>query len=307
MNRPFTRWLQRALPALALSCLTSGCITRLPNTVKVERNIQYAKVDGQPLRLDIYSPKQTAAKLPVVIWIHGGGWNAGSKDFCPIGFMAEKGLAIVSVDYRLDNVAIFPAQLHDCKGAVRWLRANADKFNLDADRIGIFGVSAGGHLGLLLATTADNTKLEGDVGGNLNYSSRVQCVCAFYPPTELNQLVTDPKWRARPDGLAAKLIGGAIGENVDKALAASPLTYVDKNCAPVFLMHGGADELVPPEQSKIFYEALLKAGIEAQLEIVPGKGHGIIAPPSVADKIYSFFNRHLKTNLSGASSPAAEL
>jgi acetyl esterase/lipase len=274
---------------------TSGCVSRLPNTVKVERDIEYAQVGGQSLHLNIYSPKKPAGKLPIVVWIHGGSWNSGDKDFCPIGFMAAQNLAIVSIDYRLDKVAPFPAQLYDCKSAIRWLRASADKYNLDADHIGIFGASAGGHLALLLATTADNPKLEGDVGGNLDFSSRVQCVCAFYPPTELNRLVTNPQFRASPDGDVAKLIGGAVEQNVDKALAASPLTYVDKNCAPVFLMHGGADELVPPDQSEIFYEALLKAGVEAQLEIIPGKGHGIIAPPPVAQKIYRFFNKYLKT------------
>jgi acetyl esterase/lipase len=273
---------------------TSGCVSRLPDTIKVERDIKYAQVGGQSLRLDIYSPKNPVGKLPVVVWIHGGAWNSGSKDFCPIGFMAAQNLTIVSIDYRLDTVVPFPAQLYDCKGAIRWLRANAEKYNLDADHIGIFGASAGGHLALLLATTAGNPKLEGDVGDNLNFSSRVQCVCAFYPPTDLNRLVSDPKFRANPDGDVAKLIGGAVAQNVDKALAASPLTYVDKNCAPIFLMHGGADTLVPPEQSKKFYEALLSAGVEAHLEIVPRKGHGIIAPPPVAQEIYKFFNRHLK-------------
>jgi acetyl esterase/lipase len=232
-------------------------------------------------------------KLPVVVWIHGGSWNSGSKDFCPIGFMAAQNLAIVSMDYRLDTVAPFPAQLHDCKAVIRWLRANAKNFNLDENHIGIFGVSAGGHLALLLATTADHPQLEGEVGGNLNFSSRVQCVCAFYPPTDLNRLVTDSKIRANANGEVAKLIGGAVAQNVDKAIAASPLTYVDKNCAPVFLMHGGADTLVPPEQSRIFYAALQQAGVEAQLEIIPQKGHGIIAPPLVAEKVYQFFNQHL--------------
>jgi len=276
---------------------TSGCVSRLPDTIKVERDIEYAQVGGQSLRLDIYSPKDPVGKLPIVVWIHGGSWNSGDKDFCPIGFMAAQNLAIVSIDYRLDTVAPFPAQLYDCKSAIRWLRANAEKYNLHADHIGIFGASAGGHLSLLLATTADNPKLEGDAGGNLNFSSRVQCVCAFYPPTDLNRLVSDPKTRANPNGDVAKLIGGAVALNVDKALAASPLTYVDRNCAPIFLMHGGADELVPPEQSKIFYDALLNAGVEAHLEIIPGKGHGIIAPPPVAKEIYKFFNRHLKPDV----------
>jgi acetyl esterase/lipase len=274
---------------------TSSCASRLPNTIKVERDIEYAHVSGQSLRLDIYSPKKPVGKLPVMVWIHGGAWNSGDKNFCPVGFMAAQNLAIVSMDYRLDTVATFPAQLFDCKGVIRWLRANAAKYDLDADHIGIFGASAGGHLALLLATTADNPKLEGNVGGNLNFSSRVQCVCAFYPPTDLNRLVSDPKIRSNPNGDVAKLIGGAVAQNVDKAIAASPLTYVDKYCAPVFLMHGGADTLVPPNQSKIFYDVLLKAGVEAQLEIIPGKAHGIIAPPPVAAEIYAFFNRHLKS------------
>ncbi len=275
--------------------LTSGCISRLPDTVKVGRDIEYAQVGRQSLRLDIYSPKEPVGKLPTVVWIHGGSWNSGDKNFCPIGFMAAQNLAIVSIDYRLDTVAPFPAQLYDCKGAIRWLRANADKYNLNANHVGIFGASAGGHLALLLATTADNPKMEGDVGGNLNFSSRVQCVCAFYPPTELNRLVSNPQFRTNPNGDVAKLIGGAVAQNVDKALVASPVTYVNKNCAPVFLMHGGTDTLVPPEQSQIFYDALLKAGVEAQLEIIPGKGHGIIAPPPVAQEIYAFFNHHLKS------------
>jgi acetyl esterase/lipase len=210
--------------------------------------------------------------------------------------MAAQKLAIVSIDYRLDNVAPFPAQLFDCKGAVRWLRANADKYNLDANHIGIFGASAGGHLALLLATTADNRKLEGDTGGNLSFSSRVQCVCAFYPPTDLNRLVSNPQFRSNPNSDVAKLIGGAVAQNVDKAICASPLTYVDKNCAPIFLMHGSTDDLMPLEQSQIFYDAILKAGVEAHLEIIPGKGHGIIAPPTVTQEIYAFFNRHLKSN-----------
>ena len=279
--------------AILFSVLLNGCATHLPFSIKVQRNLEYAQTDGQSLRLDIYSPRRPVGKLPVVVWIHGGAWNSGSKDFCPIGFMAAQNLAIVSMNYRLTETAPFPAQLYDCKAVIRWLRANAEKFNLDENHIGIFGVSAGGHLALLLATTADHPELEGEVGGNLNFSSRVQCVCAFYPPTDLNRLVTDPKIRANANGEVAKLIGGAVAQNVDKAIAASPLTYVDKNCAPVFLMHGGADTLVPPEQSQIFYAALQQAGVEAQLEIIPQKGHGIIAPPLVAEKIYRFLFRLL--------------
>jgi acetyl esterase/lipase len=284
------------LRALFLSSLglLAGCAHPIPKNVQADKNIEYARASGESLQLDIYRPKAaTAKKLPVVVWIYGGSWKEGSKDFCPIAFMAAQQLAIVSLNYRLDNVAPFPAQIYDCKGAVRWLRANAGKYDLDADHIGIFGASAGGHLALLLATTAANPKLEGDVGGNLDFSSRVQCVCAFYPPTDLNRLVSDPQTRADANGDVAKLLGGAVAQNVDRAVAASPLTYVDKNCAPVFLMHGGADQLVPPGQSQIFYDALVQAGVDARLEIIPHQGHGIIAPPPVAQEIYQFFARYL--------------
>ena len=276
-----------------LAALVSGCATWLPASVKVERNLTYAQVDGAALHLDLYEPAHPAGKLPVVVWIHGGAWSSGSKEPCPIGFMAAKNLAIVSLDYRLTQTAPFHAQLHDCKGAIRWLRAHADQYHLDADRIGIFGASAGGHLALLLATVHDRPELEGAVGGNNDRSSAVQCVCAFYPPTDLNRLVADPTFRANPKADVAKLIGGAVASHVAKALAASPLTYVDKTCAPVFLLHGEADTLVPPDQSQIFFAALQQAGVESQLEIVPHQGHGITAPPAAAKKIYAFFNRHL--------------
>jgi acetyl esterase/lipase len=280
--------------AFLLGLLMCGCASRLPSSVKVQRDIEYARVDGRSLKLDLYSPKIVTNKLAVIVWLHPGAWDMGGKSFCPVGFMAAQDLAIVSVDYRLSQVAPFPAQLDDCKGAIRWLRANADRYQLDASHIGVFGASAGGHLALLVATTARDPKMEGDVGGNLNFSSQVQCVCAFYPPTDLNRLVSDPPSRHDPNGDVAKLIGGPVESNVDKAIAASPMTYLDKNCPPIFLLHGGADTLVPPEQSQIFYAAARRLGIDAQLIIVPHKGHGIIAPPPAAEAAYRFFGKYLK-------------
>jgi acetyl esterase/lipase len=279
--------------------LFCGCDPGVPSGVQVARNLEYGRPDGVPLRLDIYSPLNPVGKLPVVVWIHGGGWDGGDKNFCPINFMARSNVAIVSIDYRLTGVATFPAPLFDCKGAIRWVRAHADAYDLDADHVGIAGVSAGGHLALLLATTMNHPELEGDVGDNLNYSSRVQCVVAFYPPTDLNRLVTDPQARTNSNGEVAKLIGGPVAYNLDKAAAASPVTYVDKSCAPVYLLHGAADTLVPANQSRIFYAALLKAGVPAHLFIVPNKGHGIIAPPDAAQEIYAFYDRYLKTGPDG--------
>ncbi len=267
---------------------------RLPASVKKNKNIEYARLASGPLLLDIYTPKKFTGRLPVIVWLYGGGWEFGSKTFCPIAYLAAKNVAIVSINYRLSGVAPFPAQIFDCKGAVRWLRAHAEEYHFDPDHIGIFGVSAGGHLGALLGTTADNPKLEGDVGGNLNFSSRVQAVCAFYPPTDLDLLVTDPADRNSAKTMVGKLLGGPLNQNLDKAALASPLRFVSQDSAPFFLLHGEKDSLVPVQQSELLYDALKKAGVEAHLVIVPGKGHGILAPPAAAQQIYDFFNQHLK-------------
>lgn len=287
-------WLLSGL--LTALLFAAGCwFTRLPDSVTVQKNIEYARVSSGPLLLDIYTPKNFTNKLPVIVWLFGGGWESGSKDSCPIAYMAAQNVAIISINYRLSGVAPFPAQIFDCKGAVRWLRANAEKYHLDADRIGIFGASSGGHLAALLGTTAGNVEFEGDVGGNLNFSSRVQCICAFYPPTDLDLLVPDAAGRASAKSRLGKLLGGPLKQNLALAALASPLRFVNKDSAPFFLLHGETDSVVPVEQSKIFYDALKKTGVEAHLVIVPGKGHGIIAPPDAAQQIYKFFDDHLKS------------
>jgi acetyl esterase/lipase len=284
------------IPGLLVALLfTGGCfMTRLPEDVQVQKDIEYARVASGPLLLDIYTPKHFSGKLPVIVWLYGGGWLMGSKDFCPIAFMATQDVAIVSINYRLSGTAPFPAQIYDCKGAIRWLRANADEYHLDADHIGVFGASAGGHLAALLGTTAGNRELEGDVGGNLNFSSRVQAVCAFYPPTDLDLLVPDAADRNSANTMVGRLLGGPINQKLELAALASPLRFVSHDSAPFFLLHGDKDTLVPIEQSQLFYAALKKAGVEVHFVTVPGKGHGIIAPPEAAQQIYEFFQVHLQ-------------
>lgn len=290
MSAKFCLWLI----LLATVVVVTGCRTYSPKHVSVQRDLEYAHPDGIPLMLDLYVPKQTTIRLPVLIWIHGGAWKAGSKARCPLAFLAQKDFAVVSIEYRLLDQASFPAQLHDCKAVVRWLKANADKLNLDADRIGVFGASAGGHLAALLGTTPDLKDLEGDVGGNLEQSSRVQAICAFYPPTDLNQLVTNPKWRTSPDSDIGKLLGGPLEQNLDKAARANPVNYITPDDTPFYIVHGDKDTMVRLEQSKLLHEALLKAGVESTLFVVTGKGHGIGAPPQAAKEILEFLSKHLK-------------
>ncbi|HKB42657.1 MAG TPA: alpha/beta hydrolase, partial [Gemmataceae bacterium] len=147
----------------------------IPAGTKVERNLEYVKGGHERNKLDLYIPEKADAPLPVVVWIHGGGWRAGSKDRCPITWLAGKGYLVASINYRLLQHGEFPAQIEDCKAAIRWLRANAKKYNLDPDRIGVMGASAGGHLVALLGTSGHVKDLEGK-GGNAEQSSRVQAV-----------------------------------------------------------------------------------------------------------------------------------
>jgi acetyl esterase/lipase len=265
-----------------------------PAGVKVLRDLQYVEGGHERNRLDLYLPeKAVKGRLPVVVWIHGGAWYAGSKnDPSPAVPLATKGYAVVSISYRLSQHAVFPAQIQDCKAAIRWLRANAAKYHLDPDHIGVWGISAGGHLVALLGTTAGVKEFEGR-GGNLDQSSRVQCVLDWFGPTELTTMGVegDP-----PGSPVALLIGGPAQQNKEKARKASPLTYVTKNAAPFLIMQGDKDDIVPLRQSQLLAEALKKAGVEVTLKVVKGNGHGGpgFSSPENQKLIEAFFDKHLR-------------
>ena len=267
---------------------------KAPEGLKVLRDLEYVKGGHERNRLDLYLPeKASKGRLPVVVWIHGGAWYAGSKnDPFPAVPLTAKGYAVASMSYRLSQHGVFPAQIEDCKAAIRWLRANADKYHLDPDHIGVWGASAGGHLVALLGTTAGVKEFEGR-GGNLDQSSRVQCVLDWFGPTELTTMGVegDP-----PGSPVALLIGGPAQQNKEKARKASPLTYVDKNAAPFLIMHGDKDDIVPLRQSQLLAEALKKAGVEVTLQVVKGNGHvgpGFTSPEN-QKLIEAFFAKHLK-------------
>ncbi len=156
---------------------------KLPDGVKAMRNLEYVPGGHERQKLDLYLPEKADGPLPVIVWVHGGGWQKGSKDNSPGIFLAAKGFAVASVGYRLSQHALFPAQIEDCKAAIRWLRANAKKYNFDPDHVGAWGGSAGGHLVALLGTTGGMKELEGK-DGNLDQSSKVQCVLDWYGPTD---------------------------------------------------------------------------------------------------------------------------
>jgi acetyl esterase/lipase len=277
--------------ALAILALASSA-PAAPDGVKVIRDLPYVENGHQRNKLDLYLPENAKQPLPVVIWIHGGAWQSGSKDGCRADWLSGKGYAVASINYRLSQHAVFPAQIEDCKAAIRWLRANAAKYHLDADHIGVWGASAGGHLVALLGTSGGAKDLEGK-GGNADQSSRVQCVVDWFGPTDLTTMATQDD---KPDTPVAKLLGGTVQGNREKAKKASPLYYAGKDSAPFLIMHGDKDNLVPLKQSEVLADALAKAGVEVKLEVIKGYGHG--GPGfNTADSrklIEEFFDKHLK-------------
>ena len=254
------------------------------------------------LRLDFWHATSTAERAPLLIWIHGGGWQAGTYNNPPSGLAAllNAGFAVASIEYRLSGAAIFPAQIHDVKGAVRFLRARADDYDLDPSRFAAWGSSAGGHLTALLATSGDSLALEGTTGGNLNHASTVQAAVDYYGPIDLllmNPDVTTPPGSSLDHDAAnspeSKLIGfddpgegiGVLRANLANpappfpekaALVAltNPLNFLDAADPPTFIAHGTLDATVPQKQSGRLADALTAVGVEHVLRPVIGTGHG---------------------------------
>jgi acetyl esterase/lipase len=266
-----------------------------PADVDVVRDVEYGTGGGRALKLHLVRPKSPPKDpMPVVVYVHGGAWRAGSRDagIGPLSRLAQRGYFGATVEYRLSQEARFPAQIEDVKGAVRFLRSKAREYGIDPERIGAWGPSAGGHLVALLGTSGDVKDLEG-TGGHAELSSRVQCVVDFFGPTDFLRMgknKLDHDAAGSPESL---LVGGPIQENRDKVARANPISYVTKDDPPFLLMHGDKDDLVPAGQSELLHEALKKAGVESSLEIVTGAGHGF-GGKEIDAKVDAFLDRHLK-------------
>lgn len=247
-------------------------------SIRIERDLVFAEVDGQQLKLDLYLPSADAKEnAPLVVWIHGGGWRGGSKNKPAIQAIAKHDFALASISYRFTNKAIFPAQIHDCKGAVRWLRANANRFGYNADWIAVAGSSAGGHLALLMGTSGGVTELEGDVGGNLNEPSTVQAVIDYFGPSDFvlrGKTQPDRAYTTKSGSFA--LLGGAAGDRLDPTIErfASPAHYVSPDDPPLLIFHGRADRTVLLDQSQHIAKLYSRTGLKAQLVVLDDAGHG---------------------------------
>jgi len=287
MRIPFT------LLATSLAGLPSPAETA-PGSIK---DIVYARVDGHELKLDLHLPGDKK-KPPLVVWVHGGAWRSGSKDNPPLLYLLNHGYAIASVDYRLSPVAKYPALIHDCKGAIRWLRAKAETHGYNASRIGIAGSSAGGHMVALIGVTNGSRSHEGTVGGNLQQSSNVQAIVDLYGPTNFLTILH----QSTPHGLsvrvpALKLLLGERPEDAPElARLASPVFHVDKSDPPLLMLHGDQDPQVPINQSHELHAAYKKLQLDSHLEVIHGGVHGgHLFHDAVRRKLVTkFLDAHLK-------------
>ena len=294
-----------ALLACVASCLSAQPAPRpalpspSPQDHKAHRDLAYVENGHERQKLDLYLPEKPAGPLPLIIWIHGGGWQNGSKENCPPlrdGYTG-RGFAIASINYRLSGHATFPAQIEDCKAAVRWLRAHAKEYGLDPGRFGAWGSSAGGHLVALLGTSGDFQAF--DVGANLGHSSRVQAVCDYYGPTDFTVFVTTPGYASHAAATSpeSKLLGGAVKENPERAARANPVAYVSKDDPAFLILHGDKDATVPINQSQLLYDALKKTGVDVHFHTIKGAGHGQgFGGPEIGPMAAAFFERMLKTS-----------
>lgn len=293
----FRLCLAASLLPLAGHCQSNEKPMQPPGNFLAVRDLNYAGTQNWRQTMDVFVPKTPPTKpLPLIVFIHGGGWEGGSKNTGGVlSALIQDGNYIgASLNYRLTNEGPHPVQIHDCKAAIRWLRAHAKDYSIDKDKIGVFGISAGGHLVSLLGTSGDVKEMEGTIGGNLDQSSKVTCVANFCGPANFLTFggqgsVIDPEDAKSAVG---KLIGGKVSERKEVAKAASPVSYVSKDDAPFLHIHGTADTLVPYAQVKEFDQALEAAGVSSTV-LTGEKAPHVFFSQALITNIKTFMDKHL--------------
>lgn len=273
-----SEFFNRCVALLVLLGISHGSVVSADEDTrhKAHRDIVFAEVGGHQLKLDLHLPSGNV-RAPLVVWIHGGGWRAGSRKNVPLLGLTKDGYAIASISYRFAKDAIFPAQIHDCKAAVRWLRVNADRYGYNADWIGVAGSSAGGHLALLMGVSSGVKELEGNVGGNLDQSSATQAVIDYFGPSDFVLRGRTQPGRAYTEKSGSfALLGGVMNGRLDPEVErfASPAHYVSKDDPPLLIFHGKIDTTVLLDQSEQIAKLYEKAGLKARLVVLDKAGHG---------------------------------
>ncbi len=292
------------------------------------------------LKMDIYQNPQQNEVGPCIVYLYGGGWMWGEYKqvtqkavyFRDLLKLVDEGYTVISPAYRLASQAIFPAAIHDCKGAIRFIKANADKYCIDPERIGVLGNSAGGHLTAMVACSANNPEIEGEVGGNLEFSSDIKAAVAYYPPTDIIDLIktsgesiqkkkedligteVDNVFDEDQEPIECSILGYCdngrdlaslynlvLSQNeedpdwnyIELAKKCSPINYVHPNTPPILVLHGGQDELVDIQQSEKFVKALTEVGAEATYLFYSLAAHGPTINSSADAYAYNFLKNHI--------------
>lgn len=272
-------------------------VKTVPGDVALVSDVVFGKGGDRDLKMDILKPKKASEEpMPVVVFIFGGAWRTGNKDsgIKPLSVLAQKGYFCVSIEYRFSQEAIFPAQLEDCKCAIRFLRSKAAEYHINPDKIGVWGMSSGAYLAAMLGTTGDLKDFEGK-GGSADFSSKVNAVVDWFGPTDFTKMdAAGSRMKHDPaDSPESRLIGGPIQENKDKCAKASPLTYVTSDDPPFLIMHGDRDPVVPINQSELLVAALKKAEVKCVYKPVPGGQHGFVGPQH-ENEVLAFLDEQLR-------------
>ena len=294
-----------ALGAILLCTSYCGLVSAQPSgppagdleAIQILRGQPYATVDGREMAFDLYMP-EGVSQPPLLIWVHGGGWSRGSRDAVSTVHLVNAGYAMASVSYRLSGDAPYPAQIHDIKAAIRFLRANADQYGYNADRIGIVGVSAGAHLAALAGVTNGSAQHEGEVGDQLDVSSDVTAIVSYFGASNLTSILdqsTPFGLNIRVPGLEA-LFGGPVDERIPLAESASPVFHVDAGDPPLLLLHGDQDPQMPINQSHELDGAYRETGLDVAFHVVHGARHGgdQFFDVERTELVVSFLDRTLK-------------
>lgn len=279
---------------LVLTCFTGAADEKA--AVEVREKIVYSTVGDRELLLDAYVP-ETAGQRPAVLVVHGGAWRSGNRRQLRFyaNALAEMGLVCFAIDYRLAPQHKFPAQIQDCRAAVRWIRSHAAEYRVDPKRLGAIGYSAGGHLVSLLATTGEPPNEK-----NGNVDTRLQAVAAGGAPTDFRTFPDNGEW-------AEYLMGGNLSSVPEKFRLASPAAFVDKSDPPIFFFNGTNDRLVPLTWTKPFHESLRKAGVKTELFVIEGAGHMQAATNAKAlQKAYAFLKLELTRAAGSSAQPTAD-
>ncbi|MCX7011927.1 MAG: alpha/beta hydrolase [Candidatus Sumerlaeota bacterium] len=285
-------------PAESKAARKKAAVTDLPADLVLERDLTYGEgPNAQYQTLDILYHKDTSKRRPAIVMVHGGGFRGGDKAtfLDRVAYFGKLGYVTMTINYRLTGVAPFPAQVEDCKQAVRWLRANAAKYGVDPEHIGALGGSAGAHLAAMLALVPKSAGLEGD-GPYQDQSSRVQAAVPISGAFDFRPDSIRRTGMQVDDVALVPFLGGTADEKPDLAAKASPITYIAKDEPPLLIIHGTADKRIDVRQAEEFGEALKKIGADYELVIMEGAGHvpNIPSMPEYEAKVEAFFAKNLK-------------